>query len=216
MKVITSYLTKYKDEQRGVNWESNENLIYPLAYSCEKRGVELIVLNDCFEDGIRNGATFIKIDTNCNPYFDRWRIQSEYLKTIEDENVFLVDSTDVIMQYDPFYSIEKGKIYVGDEFEVIGSDWMLKNSNGKVKEFIENNMDIILLNCGVLGGSREDIINISEDILKIYQKELDIVEMPIFNYVLRTKYNDRLVRGRNITSIFKAYESNSHAFFKHK
>lgn len=218
--VLTSFFTNEPDAQRGVKWDADEQLIYPLAASCEKRGIALIVLNDCFEDGQRNGAEFVKVAPTLNPYFERWLSQGQWLvNNTHVGRVFMVDATDVIMQFDPFHSIEKGKIYIGDEFSTVGTEWVRENGKyNPVDEWIKENPDLLLLNCGVVGGERQDLINVCNDIITTYRigDMAAKVEMPIFNYVMRQFYNDRIVHGRGVTTIFKEYQANSGAWFKHK
>lgn len=219
--IITSYFTGQPDAQRGVHWQADESAIEPLAQSVKKRAYRLIVLNDCFEPGIRdNGAEFVTAPLHYQPYFGRWDAQYRYLKEHpEIKRAFLVDSTDVVMQYDPFYDMSPNIIYSGDEFEVLGNEWMVEHSKyPPVRSFIAHNTDMLLLNCGVVGGSRKDLMKICNEIVMLYiaTGKKPQVEMPIYNYVLRTMFGGRISRGRHVTTIFKSYEKDAGGWFKHK
>ena len=124
--ILTSYLTGQVDQQRGVKWQADEALLWPLADSCAKYRKKLVILNDCFANGLSRGTEFVySQDTGVNPYFERWIRQRDYLIAHpEVKRAYFVDATDVVMLYDPFYSMEEGKIYVGDEFDTVGSEWM--------------------------------------------------------------------------------------------
>lgn len=217
--VITSFFTNNEDPQRGVKWDSNIEALEALAKSCNERGYTPIVLNDCFEPGLHDGMQFVTAHIEDSPYFGRWLAQHNYLMDHpEIKNAYFVDATDVVMLHDPFYDMQKGLIYVGDEFDVVGNQWLLDNSGGHVNEWVQLNKDVLLLNCGVVGGSRRDLIEICRRILTA-RDALDpeaTVEMPIFNMVMRTCYNNRIVRGRQVTTVFKMYETKSEAWFKHK
>jgi hypothetical protein len=218
--VITSYFVGAVDPQRGVAWTPNESDIYPLAHSCERRGIQLIVLNDCFEPGERNGCLFVTVVGGRNPYFQRWEAYRDYLANHEEiESAFLVDATDVIMQFDPFYELSSDKLYVGDEFEVLGCDWVRQDcAIPGVRSFINSQPDVLLLNAGVLGGGRRYLELVASRIIDIEDSapEPSITDMAVFNFVLRTHYNRMITRGRQVTTIFKGYEDNSGAWFKHK
>jgi hypothetical protein len=220
-RIITSYLTGQVDNQRGIKWDASEEPLRTLATSCAGYDYRLVVLNDCFANGLSMGAEFVySADTGVNPYFERWIRQRDYLIAHpEIERAYFVDATDVELLYDPFHDMASGKIYVGDEFDTVGSEWMRNMASGKITDWVNDNADLLLLNCGVLGGHRDDLIAICNDMLYEYGMNgcRDTVEMPIFNYVLRTKYNDRIVRGRDVTTVFKADELiKTNAIWRHK
>jgi hypothetical protein len=218
--VLTSFLTSQEDPQRGEKILADKALIQPLIDSCKNNGVKIVVLNDCFEESYSDDIDFVSVAPGYNPYFYRWELQREYLESHpEVENVYLVDATDVEMQFDPFYDgVKPGHVYVGDECEEVGCDWMLDNSSGEVHKWVVQHKNYLLLNCGVVGGDSETIKAICFTILNINNifDPNAKVEMPIFNMVLRTYYGDRIIRGRQITTLFKSYKNDDRAFFKHK
>lgn len=218
--VISSFLTSFPDVQRGETWEADESLVRELGESVEKRGKNLVLLNDCFEPGLRGGIEYVSARPLCQPYFGRWQAQLKYLsENPRIKRAFFVDSTDVVMQYDPFYEMEEGKVYTGDERDVLGSEWMREDGFfPPVSGFIEENPDMLTLNCGVLGGSSGDLKEICRMILDCWAHsgKLARTEMSIYNMVMRKNFNDRIVRGGAVTSNFKSYETGSSAWFKHK
>lgn len=219
--IITSYFNGQPDAQRGVTWDADETAIEALALSVQKHAYRLIVLNDCFKPGIRdNGAEFVTAGLQYQPYFGRWVAEYDYLKAHpEIKRAFLVDSTDVEMQFDPFYDMSPNLIYSGDEFEVLSMDWVKDDADyPPVRSFIASNPDMLLLNCGVIGGGRKDLMKICQEIVMLYiaTGKKPKTEMPIFNYIMRTMFSGRIVRGRQVTTIFKSFEKDSGAWFKHK
>jgi hypothetical protein len=80
-----------------------------------------------------------------------------------------------------------------------------------------------LLNCGIIGGST--------DVMNEFLKELCFVhehfninnetaytcDMGAFNYIARTQFNERLIHGAPVNSIFKGYEgARMDCWFRHK
>lgn len=220
--VLTSFFNHAVDQQRGVKWEADEQLIHPLAKSCKKLGIKLVVLNNCFEDGVRGGAEFVRVEPIYQPYFERWRSQLNYLnKHPEVKRLFMVDSTDVVAQYNPFHKgeMKPGIVYVGDELEVLGMDWIVEDGDyAPVRGYIKRNPNTLLLNCGVVGGSRKDLMDICNKITQMYVQtgKTAKTEMPIFNYVMRTQFDGRISRGRHVTTVFKQYEKGAGGWFRHK
>lgn len=222
--VLTSYFTGNPDPQRGHRWVENLNDLKDLAESCAKFNKKLVVLHDCFIDMEYMGAELVKVKPPYNnPYFSRWRAQYDYLiQQTNIERVWMVDATDVTMLYDPFYSMKPGVIYVGDEFDTVGNTWMRANATSPVIEkWIDDNADTLLLNCGVVGSDYIRAMAVClhiDSAYKVHRHEGKIpkVEMPIFNYVMRTVCNHLIVHGRQVTTIFKSYETKSGAWWKHK
>ena len=208
--ILTSYFTGSVDPQRGEAWDDNQEVdTQKLINSANTAGVDLVILND------RDSPI------TTNPYFHRWLAYYRYLREHpEIDNVFCVDATDVTILKNPFLYIEPSKIYCGDEPSRLGSPWMVThNREEPLRSFIRRNSSRQLLNAGVLGGSREDIMNIALDIFTLYTDNLSKFhnDMGSFNYVLATKYQDRLEYGRKVTTVFKSYdENNQESWICHK
>lgn len=217
--VLTSYFVNHMDTQRNKKWVANHNDIEPLINSCIKNKQNIVVLNDCFDLPNNHHVTYVNVDTKINPYFQRWLSQYNYLRDHpEIDNVFCVDSTDVEMLHNPFDDFNNVMLYVGDEISHVDNPWMRKHFPG-LRKFIQTHATKPLLNCGVIGSSRNTIMALCHDIMASYfddPKNTGQFEMGIFNQICYTKYIHRIIHGRNVTTLFKKYETNSNAWFKHK
>lgn len=203
--ILAAYLNDLNDPQTGKKW-SNKEKLEPLIKSVKDQ--KLVILEGSVEP--------------FNPYFQRWL---EYFKYLRDhpeiDNVFIVDATDTEMLRNPFEVPLGDNIYVGQEENSLGIPWMLRhNTYPTIRSFVVQNRTKTLLNCGVVGGSRQNLMNLCQDIFNMYfesNKAIGPYEMGVFNMLMYTKYVDKLVHGPEVTTKFKAYETdNKVARFRHK
>jgi len=217
--IITTFLNGVVDNQRNRIWEADYNLLSPLIDSCNKNKVELVILNNCFNNKDTKYIKHVKTEQGINPYFQRWLSIWQYLRSHKEiGRCFLIDSTDVEVLKNPFPEMNSNVIYSGDEKEVLSNRWLSNNTRNVIyQSFFFNNRTCTMLNCGVIGGSRVDVMKICRDIFSLYFADLkETIDMPIYNYIMYTKYFDKVEFGRNVTTIFKANERLSKAWFKHK
>lgn len=218
--VLASYLIGQTDTQRGVEWEDNlQQDLATLEESASRNEINLKVLTNSKSKLF--GASIVEAESNMNPYFQRWLNQYLYLRDNPwIDYVFCVDATDVEILKDPFENIEDGVLYVGDELDRLQNAWLYRNSKSPIiTRFLHQNRRNVLLNCGVVGGSREDVMQLCHDIFGFYFDNgmVEPVEMPVFNYVCYKKWADKIEYGRHITTRFKKFEySNKEAKFRHK
>jgi glycosyltransferase involved in cell wall biosynthesis len=213
--VIACYFTGKPDAQRNnTRWAADSDAIAKLRGSLARRGVEFVLIHDCFE-GEPNATTI-----QHSPYFERWYKEWAYLRDHpEINNVFVVDATDVDMLNNPFAHIEPGKLYIGDEpSETLANEWMDRmHKEPMVNEYLKLYPDLPLLNCGVVGGTRQMVMDVCRDMyLYGFEHPTEQTEMGIFNYLMHSKYADNIEYGRRVTTLFKAYEPSSFAWFRHK
>ncbi|KAF0425847.1 hypothetical protein GBO86_03620 [Pediococcus acidilactici] len=164
-------------------------------------------------------------------YFYRFLMAYEFLLAHpEIEKAALTDAKDVTMLNYPFDKVDEGVLYIGDEWKRLGDADIIVNSSSPqyMKDFSAKNATRILLNIGVLVGTRDVLLEylgimaklITDEQLKIQQGNenagLDGFEMEIGNYVAYRYFADRLVHGREVTTIFKGFQEKSSAWFKHK
>ncbi|MGQ0454074.1 hypothetical protein ACT4UM_18600, partial [Bacillus sp. SS-TM] len=85
-----------------------------------------------------------------------------------DEAIFRMCSQVLIdMLREPWAEMESGKIYVGSEHKTYAEEWMKANHHGKAySEFLEQYRDDQLLNAGLLGGSRDDVMEFAHRIIR--------------------------------------------------
>lgn len=220
--LITSFFNGLPDAQRkDTKWQADASKIDALRESVVALKHRMVILNNCFNKRNTVLVQWERVPQGVNPYFQRWLSQWQFLRSHpEIGQVFLTDSTDVVMLHDPFPHLEAGKIYVGDEKAKVGCPWMRKAAvSQKLKRFIGRFDRYPLYNCGVVGGSREDVMRLCRQVYEAYFEKYpeELVEMPIFNEVLYTQWPLAQVEsGRKVTTVFKRQEKESAAWFKHK
>lgn len=211
--VIACYFANVMDVQRGATWKPELTAINKLKRSVEARGVEFVLIHNCFD--LPN-----RVDIASSPYFERWLKEWQYLRDRRDiNNVFVVDATDVDMTNVPFARMKPGVLYVGDEpGERLDNKWMVtRHLEPNVNSYLRENGSLPLLNCGVVGGSRQIVADLCREMyLYHFAYPQDQTEMGIFNRLMYTKYADRMEYGRHVTSLFKKYERRTDAWFRHK
>lgn len=211
--VIACYFANVFDVQRNTTWQPDLKAIDKLKQSVEAHGIEFVLIHNCFD--LPNRVT-----TSTTPYFERWLQEWRYLRDRSDiSNVFVVDATDVDMVNNPFAHIVPGKLYVGDEpGNTLNNRWMLTNHlEPSVNRYLRENGTLPLLNCGVVGGDRQLVMDLCRDMyLYHFNHQHDLTEMGYFNKLVHTKYKGVAEWGRHVTSLFKKYEVKTDAWFRHK
>lgn len=211
--VIACYFANVLDPQRNIKWEPDLNAIEELRASVEKQGIEFVLIHNCFD--LPN-----RVSISTSPYFERWLKEWQYLRDHREiANVFVVDATDVELLNNPFPHLEDGRLYVGDEPDnTLANKWMLAmHREPNVNSYLRENPGLALLNCGVVGGSRQLVMQLCRDIYQYHFKyPQDKTEMGIFNRLLHTSYANVRESGRHVTTLFKRLERRSNAWFRHK
>lgn len=148
----------------------------------------------------------------------------------EIEKAALTDANDVTMLNYPFDKIQENTLYMCTEWELLG-DIGIINSNDSpyfIKKFIAEHQMLPIINPGLIVGTRAILIEflgiflklITESSLKYQQGDessrLGDFDMELNNYVAYRYFRDRLVYGREVTTIFQGFQSTSSAWFKHK
>lgn len=218
--VITSFFNAQPDPQRGKRWLASYGWLDDLRITVNNHRRKLVIINNCFKGRLNKPLVeHVKVPQGINPYFQRWLSQWQYLRDhAEIGKVFLVDATDVQMLNDPFPHIKPGVLYVGDECNKLGCPWMRSAATHQnLREFIAENYKATLYNCGVVGGDRETVMQLCRAICERYfnRYPTENVEMPIFNEVVHG-WPGKVEFGRHVTTLFKKYEQESEAWFKHK
>lgn len=216
--VISGYFTNGPDFQRGGKaWTPDPDVIKLLEDSLKKHDVEFVLLHDSLDRPN-------KVDCQMDPYWNRFFRAYEYLRDHEDVGrVFIVDATDVTMLNNPFAAgqMQAGMIYAGDEAEKLGCRWIReKVSSEPFWSFVIGNRMLPLLNCGIIGGSREDVMMLIHEMLTLYaDAKMRGNDMVLFNYVMRTRHAGQLVHGTgHINNLFKSYRPTDigNEWFTHK
>ena len=226
--VITTLLTSQPDPQRGAAIKPDVSILSVWAASI--RGSDAVVLADQL-DVAPAGASLVSVPpVQMSPYFARWLHIYQYLRAHPEYRfVWCTDGTDVEMLHEPWAEMEPGKIYVGSEPKTYADPWMLQNHHGKVyADFLSEHRNSLMLNAGLIGGSREDVMEFAHQIIRLHYlseshrfwgegKTLPTqVDMGAFGIVAH-HYSDRLVTGPRVHTVFRTKGTGSEfAFWRHK
>lgn len=229
--IVSTYLTSAIDAQRGVAKEANDTeYIKNWVDSIVRLGLKPVVLHDGLSARFRAkfpDVYFRKVGKvpSCIQLYDyRWVLYLEFMMNEPCDNVFFTDISDVVVKRDPFYEMEEGFLYCGDEPTTIrGCEWIQKSEKCPVLSKLDGFEDLLrsdeqLLNAGILGGSHRIVFSFLLDMVlaieKLRHRPIDgTVDMPIFNYVIH-RFNP--VHGYPVNSVFKKYEDRNDVWFIHK
>lgn len=226
--VITSLLTRQPDPQRGMQMTADASLLESWAASI--KGADAVVLADELTTAPA-GAELVRVPSVAmSVYFLRWLHIYRYLREHPEYRfVWCTDGTDVEMLSPPWDEMEPGKIYVGSEPKTYADEWMLKHHHGRVyDEFLREHSGDTLLNAGLLGGLRDDVMEFAHRIIRLHYRieshrywkmetaPTTEVDMGAFGIVAKS-FGDRIVTGPRVHTVFKTEGLGKEcAFWKHK
>ncbi|WP_323052094.1 hypothetical protein [Pediococcus acidilactici] len=142
----------------------------------------------------------------------------------------LLMAYDFLQAHPEFDNIQDDTLYMGDEWGLLGDTWIINTNNSPyfIKKFIAEHQMLPTVNMGLIIGTRAILLEflgiilklITESSLKIQQGDesaaLGKYDMEIGNYVAYRYFADRLVHGREVSTILQGFQSTSSAWFKHK
>lgn len=172
-----------------------------LSESIEAHSQKLVVLNNIMEVNLDDPTQYIRTGCSDDPYKNRFLKALHYLiDHPEIDNAWIVDSGDVTMLNNPFPHMLPGKIYVGCETKnQLGCNWMHWNTPVTFyKQWLKKNGDKTLLNCGLIGGSRQDLIDYITKMFHVWgynKANMDLIDMLVFNVVGYEHFKEKIVYG---------------------
>jgi len=212
--VITSLLTSQPDTQRCSKMNASPDML--AKWSASLRGCGRIVLADELETAPPDAILFRIPDVKMNVYFRRWLHIWQHLRDHPEYHfVWCTDGTDVEMLREPWGEMELGKIYVGSEPKTYADAWAKQNHPEAIyQSFLSDHQHDVMLNAGLLGGSRDDVMAIAHGIVRLYyhveslrywdkEKAAAAVGDMIAFGIVAHRYADRLVTGPRVHTVFK-------------
>jgi hypothetical protein len=181
--------------------------------------------------------SFIKTDYNpqFNPNVFRYFVYRDFLSAHEPiiESLFITDISDVVTLKNPFvqplFTENPSSIFCGDEPKRLNNDWMkdhathLRNKIADYSAYENAFGNQTLLNCGIIGGHKSVMLDFLEKLCTIHErynadnKTAFTGDMGAFNYLARTAFNDRLLHGAPVNTVFKAFQNaDKNCWFQHK
>ena len=226
--VITTLLTSQPDPQRGSRMQPDPAALTTWAKSI--RGADAVVLADQLT-AAPDGAQLVTVpDVAMNVYFRRWLHIWQHLRDHPEYRfVWCTDGTDVEMLCAPWEEMEAGKLYVGSEPKTYADAWAKQNHPERIyQEFIKQHRNDVMLNAGLLGGTRADVMAFAHGIIRLYyriesyrfwkkeQAGAAVGDMLAFGIVAKS-FGDRIVTGPRIHTVFKSEGiGKEYAWWKHK
>ncbi|MGV8925022.1 MAG: glycosyltransferase family 2 protein [Ewingella sp.] len=226
--VITALLTSQSDPQRNEKMKADPKLIQ--AWASSVTAGQAIVLADELNEPPAGADLYQVPPLEMTPYLARWLHIYQFLREhIELRFVWCTDGTDVEMLRAPWSEMVPGKIYVGSEHKTYDDEWMKAKHHGKVyTDFIQQNLNEPMLNAGLVGGTRADVMEFAHRIIRLHYRiesqrfwkmetaPTTQVDMGAFGIAAKS-FGDRIVTGPRVNTIFKSDGiGKEHAWWKHK
>lgn len=170
-----------------------------------------------------------------NPNVYRYFMYDDFIKNNSSsiDNLFVTDITDVVVLQNPFiqpeFTSNSSALFCGDEPQVLNNAWMnahsthLRNSIVDFENYERTFKDATLLNCGIIGGNSQIMQQFISALCQVHNKHNQnnqtayTGDMGAFNYVARTDFNQKLIHGSPVNTVFKSYETGRQdCWFRHK
>lgn len=226
--VITTLLTSQPDPQRGSKMTASPDMLSKWASSLRQCvGIALV-------DELQTAPAGIELyhvpGVKMNVYFRRWLHIWQHLREHPEYRfVWCTDGTDVEMLRAPWEEMLPGKVYVGSEPKTYADIWAKQNHPESIyQKFIDEHSNDVMLNAGLLGGSRADVMSFAHGIIRLYyriesyrfwkkeQANAAVGDMIAFGIVAKS-FGNRIVTGPRIHTVFKSDGiGKEYAFWKHK
>jgi hypothetical protein len=222
--------------------DDNHQLVKDWAESITAANLKGVIFHNNFSEETCKSfdgdtISFVKIayDLQFNPNVFRYFAYRNFLQqNIQQiKGIFITDVTDVVLVKNPFTDplfIENSiALFCGDEPKLLNNDWMIAHAENLRKnihdyaEYESNFGDETLLNCGIIGGTSNLLLDFLQQLCAIHQhanrdnKTAYTGDMGAFNYLARTQFNSQLIHGAPVNAVFKEYENERNdCWFRHK
>jgi hypothetical protein len=222
--------------------DDNYALVQAWAESIQLLNLQGVIFHNSFSEATcrkfsNENITFIEVKYNpaFNPNVFRYFIYRDFLLNLTStiKSVFVTDVSDVVVVKNPFetflFQENRDTLFCGDEPKTLDNDWMndhstnLRNQITGFVEYEQSFAQSTLLNCGIIGGSTDVMSDFLEKLCFIHEhfnsnnETAYTGDMGAFNYIARTHFNNNLIQGAPVNTVFKEYESaRMECWFRHK
>lgn len=241
--VMACHITGVHDVNRNTTLANDSyELVKDWAESVTAANVQGIIFHNNFSEKTcrlfeNEHISFIKIDYDpqFNPNVFRYFVYRDFLQLhIQQINgIFITDISDVVLVNNPFtdplFKENPIALFCGDEPKTLHNDWMIAHGEHLRKNISDYAAyestygNETLLNCGIIGGTASVFFDFLQQLCAIHQyanrdnKTPYTGDMGAFNYLARTKFNQQLIHGAPVNTVFKQYETNRNdCWFRHK
>lgn len=241
--ILACLISGVYDVNRNEILDNNDFTVIENWYnSIISNGLEGVIFHNGLSEKIikkyqNNNILFKKIDisTLYSPNVYRYFLYQDFLQKnkTEIESIFITDISDVTIGKNPFtdstFISNPEKIFCGDEPKTLDNEWMHNHSThfrNNIPEYLvheEKHRDLPLLNCGIIGGRTDTMIELLKILCEIHQQynqhntSAYTGDMGAFNYIMRTRFASRIIHGEPVNTVFKSYENErTDCWFRHK
>lgn len=236
-------ITGVYDVNRNTKLEVDDfKLVIEWVTSINNAGLQAIIFHNCFstttqEKYQNENLIFIQVDgdSSLSPNAYRYFHYLNFLKENKEQitDVFVTDIVDVVLVNNPFttslFQQNNTTIFCGDEPKLLDDEWMkahsthLRSNINDYETYENKNAKEVLLNCGIIGGKVELMIEFLEKLCHLHKtynshnKTAYTGDMGAFNYIMRTVFSNQIIHGSPINTVFKEYQINrKDCWFRHK
>jgi len=241
--VLSCLITGVYDVNRNTVLKSKDiSLFREWAGSLTKLGLQGILFHNDLPDSVCANSQnehigFIRVPyaAEFNPNVYRYFVYQQFLANHvhEIKNLFITDVSDVVVAQNPFihpfFIKNANSLFCGDEPKQLANEWMQEHSahlRATISDYAsyeEEFSEAALLNCGIIGGSYSVMVGFINRLALIHANHnrnnvtAYTGDMGAFNYLARTQFNDRLLHGPPVNTVFKMHESDrGYCWFRHK
>ena len=241
--ILACHITGVYDVNRNITLVNDDfAIVKDWAQSVADLNLKGVIFHNNFSEQTckayeSDHLTFVKISHNnsFNPNVYRYFVYLDFLQkyahTIDD--LFVTDISDVVLLKNPFvqslYKQNIHSIFCGDEPKILANEWMVAHAahlRNKITDYAKYEDEFktsTLLNCGIIGGNIKVMELFLQKLCFIHQnynadnKTAYTGDMGAFNYLIRTQFNEIVLHGAPINTVFKAYDvENEACWFRHK
>lgn len=241
--VMACHITGIHDVNRNTTLpDDNYELVKDWADSVSAAKLKGIIFHNNFSDEtcdkFQNDAiSFVKVQYNpqFNPNVFRYFVYRDFLQHHQKQikGVFITDVNDVVLVKNPFtdplFVENPTALFCGDEPKTLHNEWMIAHSEhlrmniSDYATYESTYATETLLNCGIIGGAATLFLDFLEQLCAIHlagnreNKTAYTGDMGAFNYLARTQFNEQIIHGKPVNTIFKGYENDrTDCWFRHK
>jgi hypothetical protein len=232
----------YDVNRNNILPDDDDALIRDWAAAITEQGLKGIIFHNNFSDLTcakysPEHISFIRVvnHNHYNPNVNRYFIYRDYLRLHATalKDLFITDISDVVVLKNPFkeelYTDNPASLFCGDEPKQLDDEWMrahathLRSHIPNYADYEEKHQQETLLNCGIIGGRVGLMQDFIEQLCTIHERYNQhnqtayTGDMGAFNYLVRTRFNERVLHGAPVNTVFKAYEDQrTDCWFRHK
>ena len=241
--IMACHITGVHDVNRNTTLANDSyDLVKDWVESITAANLQVVIFHNNFSEATcksyeNENISFVKIayDSQFNPNVFRYFVYRDFLQQhIQQINgIFITDITDVVLVNNPFvdplFCKHPNALFCGDEPKQLHNDWMIahaENLRNNIPDYAAYESSFgneTLLNCGIIGGAASLFFDFLQQLCAIHQqanrdnKTAYTGDMGAFNYLARTKFNQQLIHGAPVNTVFKQYETDRRdCWFRHK